>query len=193
MGKYGLNSVSVCLSVLQTSLDVVSFSKLRCRESPAGFTIVELAISLAIVATLTAITVPITQDYIYKAKVARAATEIRGLEKEIIFFKTERGRLPGWEPSMLDTLQEIGQDNFPDPWGTPYQYRNLELAKIDSNGKPQGCRKDRSRNPLNYDFDLYSVGPDRWVPTQLQVTANHGADDIIRAGNGSYVGEASKF
>jgi prepilin-type N-terminal cleavage/methylation domain-containing protein len=58
--------------------------------SSGGFTIVELLISIAIVATLAAIAVPVTQDYYYRANVARAATEIRGLEKEIIFFKTDR-------------------------------------------------------------------------------------------------------
>jgi general secretion pathway protein G len=151
----------------------------------------ELIFAVLIVLTLAAIAVPITQDYIYRAKVARTVVEIRGLEKEIIIFETERGRFPGWGPDMLETLQEIGRNTFLDPWGTPYQYRNLELAKIDGSGKPQGCRKDRSLNPLNRDFDLYSVGPDR--RTQLQVTANYGGDDIIRAGNGSYVGEASKF
>jgi len=191
MGKYGLKSVSVCLSVPLTHLDRAPMYKQRPAGPCHGFTLVELIFAVLIVLTLAAIAVPITQDYIYRAKVARTVVEIRGLEKEIIIFETERGRFPGWGPDMLETLQEIGRNTFLDPWGTPYQYRNLELAKIDGSGKPQGCRKDRSLNPLNRDFDLYSVGPDR--RTQLQVTANYGGDDIIRAGNGSYVGEASKF
>jgi len=161
--------------------------------SSGGFTIVELAISLAIIGTLTAIAVPSIQDRIYRANVARAATEIRGLEKEIIFFKTERGRYPGWPPDMLETLQEIGRDNFLDPWGTPYQYRNLESSTKEPGDKPQNCRKDRSTNPLNYDFDLYSAGPDRVLPSHKQITEGSGEDDIVRAANGRYVGEGSKY
>lgn len=160
--------------------------------SPGGFTIVELAISVAIIATLAAIAVPLAEDHIHQGNVARAVTEIRLLEKEIIFFRAERGRYPGWPDDMLETLQEIGRDNFADPWGTPYQYRNLESGPH-SGGKPQFCRRDRSYNPLNDDFDLYSVGPDRKVPTHNQITKNVGADDIVRAANGKYVGEGSKF
>jgi general secretion pathway protein G len=192
MGQNGLNSVSICSSVLQTLKDIAPFRAWKHQLSLGGFTIVELAISMAIIATLAAIAVPVTQDYIYRANVARAATEIRGLEKEIIFFKTERGRYPGWPPDMLETLREIGRDNFEDPWGTFYQYRNLESGEW-AGGKPKECRRDRSFNPLNYDFDLYSVGPDREVPTHNQITKNKGADDIVRAANGKYVGEGSKF
>jgi hypothetical protein len=46
---------------------------------------------------------------------------------------------------------------------------------------------------LNYDFDLYSVGPDKQIPTHNQITVNKGADDIVRAANGRYVGEGAKF
>jgi len=193
MGQNGLNSVSVCLSVLQTLKNIAPFRARKQQLSFGGFTIVELAISLAIIGTLTAIAVPSIQDRIYRANVARAATEIRGLEKEIIFFKTERGRYPGWPPDMLETLQEIGRDNFLDPWGTPYQYRNLESSTKEPGDKPQNCRKDRSTNPLNYDFDLYSAGPDRVLPSHKQITEGSGEDDIVRAANGRYVGEGSKY
>lgn len=191
MDQNGLHLVFLCFFVTLTVKNITHFRARKHQLSPGGFTIVELAISLAIIATLTAIAVPLTQDYLYKANVARSSTEIRGLEKEIIFFKTERGRYPGWP--MLDSLQEIGRDTFLDPWGTPYQYLNLELAVDDSEGKPKDCRKDRSRNPLNEDFDLYSVGPDRILPTHRQITQESGADDIVRAASGAYVGEGSKY
>jgi len=75
--------------VKQTLKNIAPFRARKQQLSAGGFTIVELAISLAIIGTLTAIAVPSIQDRIYRANVARAATEIRGLEKEIIFFKTE--------------------------------------------------------------------------------------------------------
>ena len=193
MGKCGKNFVSLCLPVLQTHLDATASSEKEQEGSSQGFTLVELMIGLLIVATLTAIAVPLTVDYIYQANVARAIVEIRMLEKEIIIFEMERDRYPGWPDDMLETMQEIGRDDFLDSWGTPYQYRNLAQGPHTGGEKPQFCRRDRSYNPLNYDFDLYSVGPDRQVPTHNQITTNKGADDIVRAANGRYVGVGAKF
>ena len=192
MGKFVINSVSAYWSVLRTHQDAAPASEQKLRSSCQGFSLVELIVAVLIVATLTAIAIPLYGDYIHKASVARAITEIRALEKEIVFFRSERGRYPGWPDDMLETMQEIGRDNFLDPWGTPYQYRNLRDGP-QAGGKPKFCRRDRSYNPLNDDFDLYSVGPDRKVPTHNQITKNTGADDIVRAANGSYVGEGSKF
>jgi len=192
MGQNGLNSVSLCFFVLQTLKSIAPFRARKQQLSPGGFTIVELIISMAIIATLSAIAVPLTQDYIYRANVARAATEIRGLEREIIFYKTEFGRYP-CSVDPWTSLVEIGRDNFLDPWGTRYQYRNLDDGPKAGDNKPKFCRRDRSFNPLNDDFDLYSVGPDREVPTHNQITKGSGADDIVRAANGKYVGEGTKF
>ena len=81
MGKYGLKSVSVCLSVPLTHLDRAPMYKQRPAGPCHGFTLVELIFAVLIVLTLAAIAVPITQDYIYRAKVARTVVEIRGVGK----------------------------------------------------------------------------------------------------------------
>ena len=197
MGKYGLKSVSVCLSVLPASLDVSPECEKKKRDSCQGFTLLELIFGIFIVLTLAGIAVPLTADYLHRAKVDRAVLDIRTLEKEIILFELEKGYYPGGKQPiitfMLESMQEIGRDQFKDPWGTPYQYRNLAQGPHAGGGKPQFCRKDRSYNPLNYDFDLYSVGPDRQVPTHSQITRNKGADDIVRAANGRYVGLGAQF
>ena len=52
-------------------------------------------------------------------------------------------------------------------------------------------RKDRFLNPLNSEFDLYSVGPDGKTETPLTAKASY--DDIIRAVDGKYMGLASDF
>ena len=196
MGKYGLKSVSVCLLVPLTHLDRAPIHKQRPTEPCHGFTLIELLIAILIVLTLAGIAVPLTTEYIHQANVARTITEIRMVEKEIIFFETERGYYPGGKtPGMLQSMHEIGKDQFKDPWGTPYQYRNLAQG-LHTGGnppKPKFCRKNKSNNPLNYDFDLYSVGPDRQIPTHDQITVNKGADDIVRASDGRYVGEGSKY
>ena len=193
MGKDGLKSVSVCLSVLPASLDVSPECEKKKRDSCQGFTLLELIFGIFIVLTLAGIAVPLMADYLHKANVDRAVLDIRTMEKEIILFELEKGRYPGWPEDMLETMKEIGRDHFKDPWGTPYQYRNLAQGPHTGGGKPKFCRRDRSYNPLNDDFDLYSVGPDRQIPTHKQITANKGADDIVRAANGRYVGVGAKF
>lgn len=53
------------------------------------------------------------------------------------------------------------------------------------------ARKDHKLNPINSDFDLYSLGPDGVSKTQL--TQKDSLDDIVRARDGGYVGLASEF
>jgi general secretion pathway protein G len=152
------------------------------RERGAGFTIIELIIVIAIIGTLAAIAVPSYYVYIEKARIAKAIGDIRVIEKEIIGFQGGRG---GSTSDLPDSLTDIGRDNFLDPWGNPYQYANHD------NITPGARRKYRSTVPLNTDFDLYSMGPDG--ETAAPITAKAGYDDIIRAGDGQYVGPASEY
>lgn len=93
-------------------------------------------------------------------------------------FELERRALPG-------SLGDVGLGGKLDPWGRPYVYYNVE-----ANGRG-GARKDRRLNPLNTDFDLYSLGPDG--KTKPQVSQKDSLDDVIRASNGRFVGNAADF
>jgi general secretion pathway protein G len=88
----------------------------------------------------------------------------------------------GGYPPNLETLG-LQKD---DPWGNPYQYLNMALAK--GNGQK---RKDHNLVPLNTDYDLYSMGPDGRSVGPL--TASQSRDDIIRANNGDYIGVAADY
>ena len=135
--------------------------------------------------TLAAIGLPMYQDYIYRAQVVRAIAEIRMLEKEITVFELDHSTRP-------DTLDEIGFGNFLDPWKHPYQYLSFHnLIKEKDTGHPKGSRKDKHKNPLNWDFDLYSVGKDGESKQPLQNPASW--DDVVRASDGQFVGLASEY
>jgi general secretion pathway protein G len=151
-------------------------------ERGAGFTLIELIIVIAIIGTLAAIAVPAYYAYIEKARIAKAIADIRVIEKEIIAFEGVQG---DGTNNLPDSLADIGRDSYPDPWGNPYQYANHD------NIPPGARRKYRSTVPLNTDFDLYSMGPDG--ATAAPITAPAGYDDIIRAGDGEYVGPASEY
>jgi general secretion pathway protein G len=49
-------------------------------------------------------------------------------------------------------------------------------------------RKDKQLQPINTDYDLYSVGKDG--DSVAPLTAKKSLDDIVRAGEGAYVGLA---
>ncbi|HBH01014.1 MAG TPA: prepilin-type cleavage/methylation domain-containing protein [Candidatus Rokubacteria bacterium] len=146
-----------------------------------GLTLVELAIVLAIVATLAAIALPIYADVTERARVIRAIADIQALESEIALFEAQQGRLPA-------DLAEIGRSALEDSWGNPYQYLNFAAAGVNGKGK---VRKDRNLVPLNSTYDLYSNGKDG--KSQPPLTAKASQDDVVRANDGSYVGLASAY
>lgn len=132
-------------------------------------------------AILVAIGIPAYNDYVNKARVARAVSDIKMLEREIISYKVDNGTFP-------DSLNDIGYGSLQDPWNNPYKYLNIE----DGGGAGKGTlRRDRFLNPLNTDFDLYSTGADGTSQTNLN--AKDSRDDVVRATNGGFVGLASYF
>lgn len=148
------------------------------RTLQAGFSLIEVMIVVALIGTLAAIAVPNYLEYRERAKVAVAIQDIRAVEKAVTGFTLDRGRLPV-------SLAEIGMGGLRDPWGSPYQY--LPVA-----GAPPGkLRKDRFLVPVNSDFDLYSMGRDR--SSLSPFTAKASRDDIVRAGDGAFVGLAADY
>ncbi len=145
----------------------------------AGFTLIELVLVIAILATIAAILIPNFMSALDAAKIARAIADIQALETEIDSYQILNGTLP-------NTLDDLGRGTFLDPWGTPYQY--LNFANVNGQGQ---MRKDRFLVPLNSTYDLYSMGADR--QSLPPITAPVSQDDTIRANDGAYVGLASKY
>ena len=136
-------------------------------------------IVIAIIGILAAIAVPSFMSYREKAKYAVAIAEIRQISTQVNSFFISTDRYPV-------NLTEIGLGNLNDPWGTPYQY--LDVSIILGKGPK---RKNRATNPVNTDFDLYSMGSDR--KSQLPFTVPVSFDDIVRANNGAYLGRVSDY
>ena len=152
----------------------------QSQKRERAFTLIELLLAAAIVGTLSAIGVPTYNGYIGNARNSSAAVDIQKIESGIIGFQAENGTFP-------NSLAQVGFANACDPWGRPYQY--LRMGP-DPNQTP-GHRKDKSQNPLNSDFDLYSMGKDGKSEQPLTAKASH--DDIVRANNGAFVGLASDY
>jgi len=140
-------------------------------------------IVIAIIGTLSAIAVPNYIYYRYEALITVAITDVRMIEKQITLFVFDND---GQLPNNLSDLTTIGTIN--DPWGNPYQYLRIAGGNIKGKGK---VRRNMSDNPVNTDYDLYSMGKDGQSQTQFK--AKQSRDDIVRAYNGSYVGLVSEL
>lgn len=145
-----------------------------------GFTLIEVALAVALVALLAAIAVPSYVGFAERGRVAQAISDMGRIQ-----LAADRFRLNN-NDELPASLAEIELDTLLDPWGRPYEYLNISLAK--NQGE---LRKDKNLVPLNTDFDLYSKGPDGDSAKPLNAMASR--DDIVRANNGAFVGKAEDY
>lgn len=143
-----------------------------------GFTLIELLGIVALLGVLLAIAVPSYQSHMDKTRLRQALIDMTMMSATIQSYQVDSRSFP-------PTLAAVNLAGRLDPWGRPYVYYN-----VDANGRG-GARKDRALNPLNTDFDLYSLGPDG--VSKPQITQKDSVDDLIRANNGGYFGVAGDF
>lgn len=143
-----------------------------------GFTLIELAITITVLAISAGVAVPAYNSYRERVRTADAVRGIAEMSARIELFALEN-RVP---PA---NLAQVGLAGRLDPWGRPYRYYNV------ATGNPGGARKNRNLVPINSDFDLYSEGPDGRSAAPL--TARFSQDDIVRANNGRFIGKASDY
>jgi len=148
----------------------------ECMARSKGFGLLELMVTLVIASLLVTLAIPAYDMFVSRAKVARAMGDIGSLSIAI-----ERYRLYN-QNQMPPSLGDLVIDEPLDPWGRPYAYLNI-LAAGPGNGE---LRKDGKLNPLNSDFDLYSLGRDGKSSGPLSAKASR--DDIVRANDGAFIG-----
>ena len=147
-------------------------------RAAAGLTLIEIIMALAILGIVAALAIPVYRGYVAEAMVSTAIEDI--LQMELVLNDAYLENAP---PA---TLAAAGI-NMTDPWGNPYQYLWLR-------GNPAGSvngnrRRDKSMNPVNSDYDLYSMVADG--QTAKQFTAAKARDDVVRANDGDFVGLAA--
>ena len=145
----------------------------------AGFTLVELMIVVVILGILAAFAIPSGKRAMDSARASRAATELRGLEKEILSYRIQTGSLPL-------KLGDMGNGVLLDPWEEAYSYMSFK-----GKAPPGNARKDHFNVPLNSDYDLYSNGADG--NSAPPINAGPSKDDILRGTDGAFLGLASQF
>lgn len=143
-----------------------------------GMTLVELLLVMGMLGVLAAIAWPVYSGYRERINQKLAIQDIKLLELLLKDYASQG--------EVAQSLADIGNAGKLDPWGRPYVYQ--ELSSIQGKGK---ARKDRRLNPLNSDFDLYSLGKDG--VSRQQLTNKSSLDDVVRANDGAFVGLAADY
>ena len=149
------------------------------RIEKAGLTLIELLLVVMLIGVLAAIAMPMYTNYRERINRSTAIQDIRIIQLLITDYATSGGSFPA-------SLADVGNGGKLDPWGRAYLY--VDLTAVSGHGL---ARKDRRLNPINSDFDLYSMGKDGVSKPQL--TQKDSLDDIVRARDGAFVGLASDF
>ena len=160
---------------------VPDLSYQRKKWHRVAFTLIELLIVLAIIATLMGVGMPLYQNQLERAKTMVSISDVRTMQERIKDFLFENRRLP-------DILTEVPGAKRIDPWGNPYEYLRIEGNRDVAKFK---WRKDRFLVPINTDYDLYSMGKDG--DSHQKLKNEESWDDILRANDGTFVGLVSEF
>ena len=196
---------------IQKRLDVADRARMRSdgyEHNQGGLTLIELLIVIGVIGVLSGIAIPFYFGQIEKARIIKTIAELDNLQLQIKNFELDYNRLP-------DSLAEITSDGLTDPWGNSYRYLNFATLRDETEaegslglgkkekGKAKGkakksqtesgsfLRLDPFNQPLNSDYDLYSCGKDGQSAPRIDDQLSE--DDIVRGGNGAYIGPASQY
>jgi len=135
---------------------------LRGARDRAGFTLVELLLVLAILATLAAIVIPKFAGRTEQAKLTAAKAQIANLGTALDSYEVDTGAYPSGNDGLRALLERPGNV---DGWRGPYMKQDIPL---DPWGHPYVYEFPGKRGENRY--DLYSFGPDGRAGTDDDVT-----------------------
>jgi general secretion pathway protein G len=147
-------------------------------------TLIELMLVIAVLGVIVTIAIPSYQNYIDKTNNALAVSQIVTIQSVIERYYLQNQRYP----AKLDDIAGSLPDNGVDPWDNNYIYTNIANAGPGIMGR---VRADKRLNPINTQYDLYSMGKDG--VTKRQVSNKNSLDDIILARDGRFIGLAADF
>lgn len=152
--------------------------------SQKAMTLIELMLVIAVLGVIVTIAIPSYRSYIDKTDNALAISQLVTIQSVIERYYLEKQRYPADLADISGSLPGNGID----PWGNKYLYLNIADDWPQSRGP---ARKDRKTNPINTQYDLYSIGKDG--RSSKQISQKFSLDDIILARDGKFIGLADEF
>jgi general secretion pathway protein G len=142
------------------------------RNRQSGFTLIEIMVVVVILAVLGALVVPKILENVDKARVTRAASDIRAIQTALDLYRLDNFKYPTTEQGLQALVKQPADPTITnyrsegylpalpkDPWNTPYAYvspgpdgRQYEITTYGKDGKPGG---------EGYDADISSTTLDQ--------------------------------
>lgn len=129
--------------------------KMEKKMRKSGFTLIEVVVVIIILVTLASIATPLYLNYVKKANVGAARTQIRLLDDALTGYRLDVGTYPDSTVGLRALVENVDQNakwNGPysqpsvpkDPWGNDYIYlfpgehREYDLMSYGADGQPGG-------------------------------------------------------
>ena len=142
------------------------------RNRSRGFTLIEIMVVVVILAVLGALVVPKILENVDKARVTRAASDIRAIETALDLYRLDNFKYPTTEQGLEALVKKPADPSLTnyreggylravprDPWGNPYNYispgtdgKDYDIVSYGRDGKPGG---------EGYDADISSSSLDQ--------------------------------
>ena len=123
-----------------------------------GFTLIEIMVVVVILAVLGALVVPKILENVDKARVTRAASDIRAIQTALELYRLDNFKYPTTEQGLQALVTQPSDPTITnyrsggylpsmpkDPWNNPYQYvspgangRDYDIISYGRDGKPGG-------------------------------------------------------
>jgi general secretion pathway protein G len=127
----------------------------RRRHSRLGFTLIELIVVIAIIATLAAVVAPAIFQHVSDAKTGSAKSQIEMLSLALNGYRIDNDQYPSTTQGLAALRTPPVTGTAPRNWRGPYMSR---VVPDDPWGKPYLYVAPGIENPKS--FDLYTLGRD---------------------------------
>src|SRR5436853_3018618 len=93
-----------------------------------GFTLIELAVVLAIIAVLAAILTPLVTGYLDQARVARAQADVRTIADALKLHQRDSGKYPIFNSGQTTQVSDNTKTTFGGPGNNPVEGGSWSLS-----------------------------------------------------------------